>query len=831
MGLSRRTFMASAAASALVVPSAKPTAQDGARSSLLWFETPAQAWIDAFPVGNGRLGGMVYGGGPTGEHGVEFLTLNEDTLWSGMPRDGNNRQAPRFLEGVRKAVLEERDYHKADVFVRKMQGAFAQAFQPAGACKIEFEHGDDVTEYRRELCLETARVRTMYTVDGTRWTREVFASKPAGIIVIRLQASRAGALKAKVSLEGELARTIAHRGSNELVLNGKAPVDVIGAGHPHSDHPVTFSDVDGEGMRYVCLLRAIVSGGTCHAVSDEHGAVALQIEGTAATLLLDVRTGFQGYNRIPDRPSNLLEDDCRTVLNAAEQRTYQELLDEHMRDHSALYTRVSLHLEGQRNSELLPTNKRLSAYSSTDTTLSELYFNFGRYLLIASSRPGTQPANLQGIWNDQVQPPWSSNWTTNINLQMNYWLAETCNLSECAEPLFAFIEDLAVTGRRAAKETYALPGWCAHHNIDLWRSANPVGEGVGAPTWANWAMSGPWLCAHLYEHYLFTLDQQFLKRIYPVLRDCAEFCLAWLVEDGRGHLTTCPSESTENDFTAPDGKKAMTSAGCTMDIALTRELFQNVTAAAKLLSTDAEFAVQLRKALSRLPEYKVGRYGQLQEWSEDFAESTPGQRHMSHLYPLFPGNEITPWRTPTLADAARKSLERRLAAGGAYTGWSRAWAINFWARLGDGDKAEESLAMLMKVSTNGNLFDTHPHSPAPIFQIDGNLGATAAIAEMLLQSHDGAVRLLPALPSRWSEGSVSGLRARGAVEVDLRWEKGNAMYCGLRAMRSGELVVVPPKGQNVTSVNQAGRRMPLTQHEGQVRFLAEGGKRYTLRFS
>ncbi len=451
-----------------------------------------------------------------------------------------------------------------------------------------------------------------------------------------------------------------------------------------------------------------------------------------------------------------------------------------------------------------------------------LYFNYGRYLLISSSRPGTQPANLQGIWNAEVRPPWSSNWTTNINTQMNYWLAETCNLSECHLPLMEMIQDLSVNGRKTAELNYGAAGWVSHHNVDLWRQSGPAG-GWGVPwanpTWANYCMSGPWLCAHLWEHYLFTGDKEYLRRTaYPVMKGSAEFCLDWLIDDGQGGLTTCPSVSTENLFKAPNGKPASVSAGCTMDNALIGEIFKNCEEASSILGVDREFAEKLSAKRKRLPPYKIGRFGQLQEWSIDFDEEFPGMRHMSHLYPLFPGKQITPRSTPELAQAARVSLERRLkfagADSGGFTGWGRAWAIALWARLGDGNMAWDSLKTLVSHSLNGNLFDdvndTHPDSEKAngsakhriIFQIDANFGGPAAIAEMLLQSHENEIAFLPALPEGWSRGRVSGLRARGGAEVEIAWTSTHAATAVVKTLATREYQFRSPKGQKFGSISR-----------------------------
>jgi alpha-L-fucosidase 2 len=765
----------------------------------LFYLKPATSFDEALPIGNGRLGAMVFGGAKD-----ERLALNEDTLWSGKPHDWNNPSAKAVLPQIRKALIDDADYHAADRLTKKMQGPFNESYQPLGNLKLSFDHVDEISGYERVLNLDQAVASVRYEAHGAVFHREAFVSGPDQVLVLRTVCSVRGGIHCRIAFDSLLKHTVAAHGESGLLLTGKAPAHVE-PNYQDSKNPVIESDQSGDGMYFAALLHVRVVDGQV----ENTGGEIVVTGATTLILTLNGGTGFRGYNLAPDLTLDAIVAKTAQTLDLATAKPYDTLRGTHVRDHQLRFRRVTLSL-GPSQTERTPTDQRLAKYEQTrDPQLLALYFHYGRYLLIASSRPGTQPANLQGIWNAEVRPPWSSNWTANINVQMNYWLAETCNLSECHVPLFDMMDGLARNGAVTAQTNYGLPGWVSHHNIDLWRQSAPVGEGYSSPTWANFAMSGPWLCGHLCEHFLFTGDLNFLRaRAYPVMKGAAEFCLGWLVEDHANHLTTVPSVSTENNFLAPDGKRAEVSSGCTFDMAVIAEIFSNCIAASKLLAFDDEFAGRLSAALLRLIPYQIGKYGQLQEWSVDFDEATPGQRHMSHLYPVYPGSAITPARTPKLAAAARISLERRLANGGAYTGWSRAWAIGLWARLRDGKMAEESLSMLMQHSTGPNLFDTHPAEGGSIFQIDGNFGATASIAEMLLQSHDGEITLLPALPAAWDQGNVSGLRARGGHEVSLRWNKGRLTSGTLKCGFTTQVNVGVPEGTRIVAFDGVHKSIP-----------------------
>ena len=629
--LTRREFVAASAA--LYAAQADPQ-PPGAGPLVLWYKQPAVQWTDALPIGNGRLGAMIFGGMP-----AERIQLNEDTLWSGAPREWNNPGAKEHLPEVRRLVLEQQDYVAADRACQQMQGPYNESYQPLGNLHIALEHSGDVSAYRRQLDLDAALSRVTYRIGDAEYTREAFASAPAQTIVLRFTTTSPGGLSLTAAIDSPLRSTSEASEGGVLRLTGKAPSHAE-PNYVRSADPVQYNPLEGKGMHFEARVQAVTENGFVSSESNR-----LRVTGAkAVTFLITAKTGFQGYDRAPAGTAAEIAAACEKQIEAVRGQSYEALRDAHVADHRKLFRRVSLELPNLSD-PALDTAERLRAFPARpDPSLAALYFQYGRYLLIASSRPGTQPANLQGIWNDQVRPPWSSNWTTNINTQMNYWHAETCNLAECHGPLFDLVEGLSKTGARTAAVNYGCRGWVSHHNVDLWRQSAPVGNfGQGSPTWANWGMSGPWFCAHLWEHYAFGGDREFLRaRAYPVMKSSAEFCLDWLIERKDGRLTTCPSFSTENSFKGPDGRTAQTSDGCTMDMALIRELFSNCIEAARILGVDSDFAAKLQAARARLVPYQTGKHGQLQEWSQRFrrARARPAP-HVPHV-PAVPGQRDHP---------------------------------------------------------------------------------------------------------------------------------------------------------------------------------------------
>ena len=802
----------------------------------LWYAKPAAIWDEALPIGNGRLGAMVFGGANTTANNGdqqsrrvnadiadgsktrpqdEHLQLNESTIWQGSRADKLNPQGHEGFLEARKLLLESHGTDGAkiaeaekvleDKMLSTPRGM--PGYSTLGDLYIRMRGEGQVTSYKRQLDLQTGVLRVSYTMNGTHYEREIFASAPDGVIVVHLTAERRGALSFTLTLDRPEDYAVTVLGPRDLTLT-QSP--------SHTDQ-----------IRFQGQVRVLATGGRVKASEK-----ALEVsEANEVTLLIAAATDFKGGNFRGDPPAQ----QCAATLDRLVAKTYAELRKAAALDTSQWMSRFSFKL-GHHDPELdmLPTDERLARVASggDDLGLQQLYFEYARYLLVGSSRPGGLPANLQGIWAGGINNPWGSKWTININAEMNYWLAEPSNLGELNLPLVDLDELVRTpssgTGQEVAKKYYGARGFVAHHNTDIWGDAHPidlVGSGI-------WPMGAAWLTLDAWEHYAYNLDSAYLRsRAYPLLHDASLFFLDYLVDDGHGHLVTGPSISPENRYKLSDGSFHSVTMGPTMDIEIVRELFERTVQASEILQIDPAFQAQVKAAQAKLPPFQIGHRGNLQEWPLDYDDAEPGHRHISHLWALYPGSQITLDHTPELARAAQTTLEARLGNGGGQTGWSRAWVINYWDRLHNGEQAYKSMEVMFKQSTFPNMMDTHPPG---LFQIDGNLGAAAGMLEALVQSRwysdHAEVDLMPALPPKWQDGEVNGVRVRGGGELHLQWAGGKVARVEWRCTHTGRFDLRVPAGQTLRSLQGDGKSVPYTQADSVVHLNLQQGHSYVLVF-
>lgn len=727
-------------------------------STILWYNKPAENWNEALPIGNGRLGAMLFGG-----INKERYQLNEDSVWSGGPRSRNNKSALENLDKVRELIKAEKISEAEKLVFDGFCGTPVNQrhYMPLGDLSVEQIFAGEATDYRRDLDVGNAVASVSFCADGIKYKREVIASYPDEVIAIKYTSNKNGKINLKLCLDGR--------------------DDYFDDNSPICDDTILFYGGCGgeDGINFAAAVKVMPLGGKVRSF----GSFITAENCDEVMILISAQTSYRYF----DYKEKALYD-----IEEASKKSFDEIKAEHIKDYRQYYDRMSISLNDNSEDLNKTIDERLKAFkedNAQDNKLLELYFNFGRYLMISGSREGTLPLNLQGIWNENMWPAWGGRFTININTEMNYWPVEVCNLSELHMPLFDLIEKMRPNGRVTAKEMYNCGGFVAHHNTDLWGDTAPQDLWIPA---TQWPMGAAWLCTHIWEHYKFTQDKEFLAKKFDTLKESAEFFVDFLIENDKGQLVTCPSLSPENVYITKSGTKGSVCMGPSMDSQILHELFTAVIESGEILGRDKAFCEKIRELRSRLPKPEIGKYGQIQEWAEDYDEEEPGHRHISQLFALYPADIISTRGTPKLADAARATIERRLSHGGGHTGWSRAWITNMWARLFDGEKVYENLKALLNHSTNPNMFDSHPP-----FQIDGNFGGTAAIVEALLQSENGEIVFLPARPAEWSEGEVKGALARGGFEVSFKF-KGDSVDARIISKAGNTLRVAAPENAEVS---------------------------------
>lgn len=765
----------------------QPPAKD-LSSTILYMDQPAASWYEATPIGNGRLGGMVYGGVTK-----DTIRTNDDTFWSGEPRDLQRPGAYKCLPEIRKLLLGEKNLEAQELIDKHMLGPWNQNYMPLADILLEWPGDGNVSGYRRELDLNRGVVTITYTQNGVNYKRELFASYPDQALVMNISADKKNAVEFIAGLGSQINNRTKVEG-DQIVINGQAPW--------HTDpnytgvHPPVYKE--GKGMRFEGRLLVKQEGGTISAQDDK-----LHVkDAVSATITFVAATSFNGFDKDPSVNGKDEKVICEKYLSSLETKKYPDLYKAHLADYSSLFGRVSIDL-GESPESNLPINQRIKNYKpGMDPALTALYFQFGRYLLISASRPGSQPANLQDIWNQDMQPAWSVNWTINCNAEINYWPAEITNLSECHFPMFDMIRETSVDGARTAKNLYNSRGWVAHHNLDIWRTTWMVG---GTGLYSLFQVGGAWLCQHIWEHYLFTLDEDFLRDHYDLLKSASLFYLDNLQTDRDGYLVTSPSESFENGYIKPNGEEGWACIGSAQDMQIIRALFENTMKAAEILN-DGAFKEEVAKAYAKLPPMKISpRTGQLQEWNDDWEPSNPASGQVGHGWAFAVGNQITLRGTPELAQAFRKTIEYRRPGYSYNSGsWTGTFPAVYWARFEEPDSVQRVIDRHFDLALSPNLTCEFMKS----WQIDGNLGITTAITEMLLQSHAGEISLLPALPAKYPTGSVTGLRARGGYEVDIFWKDGVLTKAVIKADRT--------KGDEIIPVRYAGLVKSVKLAKGQT---------------